>query len=157
MIRGVNIYKKINYSFYITLYIVGLIFGIVFTKNYQFNINKQSFSIMNILSLFSITFFMYFVLIMTKNTFIIHFELLICVYFRGFSLGVFINAIINYSFVWCLCVIIVEIICSSYLFCLIINDVYNFKKTETNKLITLYIIIILLYSIILELVGGKFG
>jgi len=100
---------------------------------------------------------MFFILIITRKNFIIFIELIIIIYFRGFSLGILINTLIINNFIWCLFIVILELLLSFILFSIIINDIYNIKTINNFKIIYMTIIIILTYSLFLEIVGGKFG
>lgn len=142
---------------FIIIYITGIIFGILLTKDYNFEIPKQSFSIMNIIYVFSITYFMFFILIITRKTFIIFIELIIFIYFRGFSLGVLISALLINNFIRCLFIIITEIILLIFLFTIIFKNIYDETNDKTNKLLIALTISVLIYSFILEMVGDKFG
>lgn len=100
---------------------------------------------------------MFFVLIVTRKNFIIFIELILIVYFRGFSLGVIINSLLINNFIWCLFIVIIELLLSFILFFIIINDCYNINNINDYKLIYITIITVLIFSLLLEIVGGKFG
>lgn len=146
--------KQINKNFVIYLiYLIGLIIGVISSKNETFIISEQSFSIKHLINVFLITFFMFFVLFASKNNFIFYILLILCITFRGFSLGVLINALLLNNYIFCIIITLMEIIIIINLFIFVANN--NIK--ETYKVISLITIIVLFYSIILELVGDKFG
>jgi len=132
---------------------VGLIFGIVLSKDYDFNIDSQTFSIKHLIYVFSITYFMFFILYLAKKSFIFYFLLPTIIFFRGFSLGVLISALLVNNFIWCLLIVLIELTFVFSLFILFVNNKFN----EDYKLLVVITISVLTYSILLELVGDKFG
>ena len=145
--------NKFNKCFVIYLiYLIGLIIGIVSSKNETFIINKQSFSLTHLIITFSITFFMFFVLYNLKNNILFYLFYPICIIFRGFSLGVLINALLFENYIFCILITLIEIIIIINLFIYLFNN-----KSKDYKFISVLTISILFYSIILELVGDKFG
>lgn len=135
------------------LYLIGLIFGVILSKNYTFNINSQEFSIKHLISVFSITYFMFFVLYLSKKTYFIYLLFPSIIFFRGFSLGILLNALLVNNFIWCLLIIIIEFVFIFSLFILFLNKKFN----EDYKLLIIITLFILIYSILIELVGDKFG
>ena len=150
----INENKKNNINFLIYfLYIIGLIIGIVSSKNQNFTINDQYFSIKHLITIFCMTFFMFFVLLQLKNNVLFYLFYPVCIIFRGFSLGVLINALLLNNYIYCILIVLIEIIIIVNLFIFLIN----IKNKEDYKAISIITFVILFYSIILELVGDKFG
>lgn len=135
------------------LYLIGLIFGIVLSKDYNFDIKSQEFSIKHLISVFSITYFMFFVLYISKKTYLFYLLFPTIIFFRGFSLGVLINALLVSNFIWCLLIVLIELFFIFSLFVLFINN----KFKDDYKLLVVITIFVLIFSILIELVGGKFG
>ena len=144
--------KSINNLFIVALYIIGIIFGIILSKNYSFNIPDQTFSLKHLITIFSCSFFMFYIIYISRKSHIILLFLPIITFFRGFSLGVLINALLFNNFILCLVITIIEFVLSMFLLCFIINN-----KTNENKLLIIITTCVLLYSVLLEIVGDKIG
>lgn len=100
---------------------------------------------------------MFFVLIVTRKSLLINLELIIFIYFRGFSLGILISSLMMINFIWCVFIIVLELLLSINLFTLLINDILKIKQIDSSKLLYITLLSVFIYSLFLEIVGGKFG
>ena len=125
------------------LYLIGLIFGIVLSKDYNFDIKSQEFSITHLISVFSITYFMFFVLYISKKTYLFYLLFPTIIFFRGFSLGVLVNALLVSNFIWCLLIVLIELFFIFSLFlnlisifdedCFALQPMYKLSKEDLSK------------------------
>ena len=89
---------------------------------------------------------------MSKNSIFLIFIIPIVIYFRGFAIGVLINSLLLIHFFWCLIIVILE-----FLMILLITKSLNLYTINNQKIIILITFCIFIYSLILEIVGDKFG
>ena len=157
MNRWLFIFKNKSIIIFPVVYITGIIYGIVLSKNYIFNRIDTEFSLFHLISIFLVNFFSVFILIITRKTTIILIEIIFFIYFRGFSLGVLILYLFNINFTWLLIIIIIELTYLIIIFKMILFDLYNINIYDTHKMLYYSMFIICIYSIILEIVGDRFG
>lgn len=127
------------------------------SKNHNFVIKEQSFSFYDLIYVFSTTFFSFFLLIITRKTLIFLFETTVLLYFRGFSLGVLISALMSLNPILTIIIIMLELIMNIFVLSIIINSVLNNIFIKTDKLILITVICVFVYSLLIEIVGGKLG
>ena len=61
------------------------------------------------------------------------------------------------NFIWCVFIIVLELLLSINLFTLLINDILKIKQIDSSKLLYIALLSVFIYSLFLEIVGGKFG
>lgn len=61
------------------------------------------------------------------------------------------------NFIWCVFIIVLELLLSINLFTLLINDILKIKQIDSSKLLYITLLSVFIYSLFLEIVGGKFG
>lgn len=61
------------------------------------------------------------------------------------------------NFIWCVVIIVLELLLSINLFTLLINDILKIKQIDSSKLLYITLLSVFIYSLFLEIVGGKFG
>ncbi len=97
-------------------------------------------------------------IIITSEIWVSYIIKLIIIYFRGFTYGVLLLSLMKINVLYLISITLIDaIFFLTILFFLSFRKKSSFNNTENIKIMMISIISVLIYSTLLELVGGKFG
>lgn len=149
-----------------TLYITGIIASFIITSPGIIAINDKSVTVIGILKTFFLNYWYIFIMWIMGLSIIGFIFNLFIIFFRGFIYGVLIIYLIKVNFTYLLVVTILDLLLFIPLFFTlsyysIIISYSTYKKNHIkpefyNKLMLISIIVIFIYSILLEILGGLY-
>ncbi len=150
----------------LTVYFIAIISAFFLTKKYQLTLNEKDFEFMNFLNFFFKHFWYLFVIWIVGFSKISKIFVYFIIYFKGLTIGILIKNLIKLKFTLLMAIITLDFIMIFPLLIVLANASLSFSKINNQslyvtkkyeKLIYITLLITLIYSFLLEMVGGIYG